>query len=216
MRSIDEQQEPSEPGNYRELRVLSEVEETPDITQRELSRRVGIALGLTNVLLRNLVQKGYVRAIQAGWKRWIYAVTPEGFSRKLHLTISYIHRVLNDYQSVREMLREQLHPLDLNAESRVAIYGRGDFAELVYLGLKEFGIEEIEVYDRSIKNGKRFLGMPVRELATLLPGQYDRVVIASLGKSEALISELRQLGLESHQVVTFFSNGKIGEGEWPT
>jgi len=212
MRSVDEQQDPSETGTYRELRVLSEVEETPEITQRELSLRVGIALGLTNVLLRNLVQKGYVRAVQAGWKRWIYAVTPEGFSRKLHLTITYIHRVLDDYQSVRQTLREQLHPLDLNAESRVAIYGRGDFAELVYLGLKEIGIEEIEIFDRVNPDGEKFLGMPVHELATLRPEQYDRVVIASLGRSEAIHTELRQLGLESHQVVAFFSNGTVGEG----
>ena len=59
-----------------ELRLLSQVEDSPEVTQRELSQRVGIALGLTNVLLRNLVQKGYIRATQANWKRWIYTLTP--------------------------------------------------------------------------------------------------------------------------------------------
>lgn len=213
MRSIDEQQGALEPATYRELRVLSEVEETPEITQRELSHRVGIALGLTNVLLRNLVQKGYVRAIQAGWKRWIYALTPDGFSRKLQLTIVYIHRVLDDYQGVRQTLREQLDPLSLNAESRVAIYGRGEFAELVYLGLKEIGIEEIEIFDRTNLDGEKFLGMSVHNISTLDPEQYERVVIASLRENEEAYAELRSLGLNSRQVVAFFSNGAVREGE---
>ena len=51
----------------RELQLLSEVVDKPEITQRELSQKVGIALGLTNVMLRNLVQKGYIRATNASW-----------------------------------------------------------------------------------------------------------------------------------------------------
>ena len=145
MRSHNEHQGTMEESTYRELRLLLEVEDKPDATQRELSQRVGIALGLTNVMLRNLAQKGYLRSTQANWKRWLYALTPEGFSHKIRLTVAYIHRVLDHYQNVRQTLREQLEPLALNAESRVAIYGTGEFAELVYLGLRDLGIEEIAV-----------------------------------------------------------------------
>ena len=76
MRSENEQESPILPEGYRELRLLSEVDYNPEITQRQLSTRLGIALGLTNLLLRNLAQKGYLRATQAGWKRWVYAITP--------------------------------------------------------------------------------------------------------------------------------------------
>ena len=88
MRSYDEQKPEGQRSRHRDLRVLSEVEDNPEITQRELSQRVGIALGLTNVVLRNLVQKGYVRATQAGWKRWLYNLTPEGFAQKVRLTVA--------------------------------------------------------------------------------------------------------------------------------
>lgn len=212
MRSEYEQKDPMEPDSYRELHVLKEVEITPDISQRDLSRRLGIALGLTNVLLRNLGQKGYIRASKAGWKRWIYALTPDGFSRKLALTVSYVHRVLNHYQGVRQTLREELHPLALNKESHVAIYGTGEFAELVYLGLKELGIEEIGVYSRGPVENERFLGMPVHDISILDPEGYERVVIASLRENEQAYIDLRQLGLNSRQVVAFFKTG--AEQEW--
>ena len=206
MRSEKEQQEPADVPTYRELRLLSEVAENPEVTQRELSGRIGIALGLTNVLLRHLVQKGYIRATKAGWKRWLYNLTPEGFSHKIHLTVAYIHRVLDHYQRVRQALRQQLIPLALHEESRIAIYGTGEFAELVYLALKEYAIEEIEVYGTVDGDDPRFLGMPVRNLATLDPGGYDRIVIASLGDSEGISEMLQLQGVAQQKVVTFFCN----------
>ena len=213
MGSINEQQDPLDTSSYRELRALIEVESNPDMTQRDLSRRLKIALGLTNVLLRNMVQKGYVRAIKAGWKRWLYALTPEGFSRKLQLSIAYMTRVLDHYQRVRSTLREQLDPLALNAESRVAIYGTGEFAELVYLGLKDIGIEEIDVFSPAPIGSEKFLGMPVRDIRGLQANGYDRIVIGDLHPSASVYSELDQLDLKPAQVVTFFTDGTGREGK---
>ena len=205
-RSEHEHKDSIQTDGYRELQLLSEVENNPEVTQRQLSTRLGIALGLTNVLLRNLAQKGYVRATQAGWKRWLYAITPDGFSHKVRLTVAYISRVLDHYQNVRQTLREQLEPLALTTESRIAICGTGEFAELVYLGLKEIGIEEIDVFSTKGPKGRMFLGMPVRDPATLRPEEYDRVVIALLGALEAPLDEIQGLDTSSDKVVTFFGN----------
>ena len=188
--------------------MLSEVEATPEASQRDLSRRMGIALGLTNVLLRNLAQKGYIRATQAGWKRWIYAITPSGFTRKVQLTVSYIHRFLDHYQQVRQTLRGELASLALNDESRVAIYGTGELAELVYLGLRELGIEEIDVFGLDGSIGGRFLGMSVRGGSALNPEEYDRVVVALLQDTDTICGELRQMGVGLDKLVTFFANGE--------
>ena len=200
-----------EPSTYRELRVLSEVDRTPQVSQRVLSRRLGLALGLTNLVVRNLAQKGYVRVTQTSWKRWVYLVTPEGFSRKVYLMVGYIHRVLDHYRQVRETLREQLEPLALNEESRVAIYGTGEFAELVYLGLREHGIEEINVFGPNGTDGRKFLGMPVRDVATLRADEYDRILVGLLGDLESPCQALREQGTSSYQLVTFFADGRERE-----
>ncbi|MQF67766.1 winged helix-turn-helix transcriptional regulator [SAR202 cluster bacterium AD-802-F09_MRT_200m] len=212
MRSRSEHEHIDEAPTSRELRILTEVEATPDITQRELATRVGIALGLTNVLLRNLAQKGYLRITQSGWKRWLYNLTPEGFSHKVRLTVAYIHRVLNDYQGVRQALREQLAPIALHEESRVAIYGTGEFAELVYLGLKEIRIEEIEVFGPAKSSGSSFLGMTVRDIDTLEPQDYDRVLVASLGNTDEILARLQKRGASPEKLITFFAEARVLEG----
>ena len=185
--------------------MLSEVEDKPDVTQRQLSSTIGVALGLTNLLLKNLVQKGYVRVSQASWKRRLYTLTPEGFSRRLRLMTNYIQMVLDHYQNVRQTLRDQLEPLALNSESRVAVYGTGQFAELVYLGLKEIGVEEIDFFEENADADLRFLGAPVMDVSAITMGRYDRVFIASVGSTKPLMCVLEKQGLEQDQMVTFFS-----------
>lgn len=208
MRSGNEHIDPVQPPDYRELQLLSEIEANPEVTQRQLSSKLGIALGLTNVMLRSLAQKGYLRATQASWKRWIYALTPDGFSQKFRLTVAYVNRVLDHYRSVRQTLREQLKPMALHEESRVAIYGTGEFAELVYLGLKELKIEEIDFFGPKGPDPHGFLGMPVRALSALQPEQYDRVIIAALTGWEATVEELRERGATPEKLVTFFDDGR--------
>ena len=211
MRSPDEHKGPLQPPDYRELRLLSEIEANPEVAQRQLSTRLGIALGLTNVLLRNLAQKGYLRATQASWKRWLYALTPDGFSQKIRLTVAYVNRVLDHYRSVRQTLREQLKPIAMHEESRIAIYGTGEFAELVYLGLKELKIEEIDFFGPNGPDARGFLGMPVRELSTLIPEEYDQVIIAELTDWEATVDELQEKGATSDKLVIFFADGRTRE-----
>jgi len=204
MSSKSEQRDPVEATVYRDLRLLSEVEDNPNITQRQMSQRIGIALGLTNVLMRNLIQKGYIRVSNATWKRRLYSLTPEGLSHKMHLTVGYIRRVVHHYRTVRETLNAELSILGLHGESRVAIYGTGEFAELVYLTLRELGIEEIEVFSSEGSPGGRFLGMPVHPITSLDPNQFDGVIVGELqAKSEAL-EVLMELDVPPGKSIAFF------------
>ena len=214
MRSENEQQDSLTSTVYRELQLLTEVDEAPDVTQRQLSVKFGIALGLTNMLLRNLVQKGYVRVSNATWKRRLYNLTPDGLAHKLRLTQGYITKVLDHYQNVRQTLREQMDGLGVNEESRVAIYGTSEFAELVFLGLKEIGIQEIEILEAvGGRRGERFLGMPVHDASTVNFENYDKIVVAVLDGSQPLNTELLSLGAPQHKVVTFFSTHSWGRRE---
>ena len=205
MRSENEQENPLDSPVYRDLRLMSEVDETPEVNQRQLSLRLGIALGLTNVLLKNLVQKGYVRVSNASWKRRLYNLTPEGLAHKLRLTTGYISRVLDHYQNVRQTLREQMEGLEVNQESRIAVCGTSEFAELVYLGLKEIGIEEITFCSNGNAVGERFLGVSVEDVMNINFNDYDKVVIAELQGCEALSQILWDLGVPEQKIVTFFS-----------
>lgn len=196
---------------YTELSLLSEVERAPDTTQRSLARTLGISLGLTNLLLRNVAHKGYLRVAQANWRRRLYALTPKGMIRRVLLTSAYVNRILGHYQRVKLILQEELEPLALHTESRVAIYGTEEFAELVYLGLRNLGIEEMDIFAPQFQEGRMFLGMPVRDVATLRPESYDRVLISTFDSVEMRYAELREQGVSTDKLVTFFKAKSLEE-----
>ena len=207
MRSTNEHSDDLDGAYYRELRLLEEVDTSQDLSQRKLANRLGIALGVANVLVRKVAQKGYIRISQRGWRRWAYALTPSGVARKVQLTRTYIENILDHYRQVRSELREELSSLPLSPDSRVAIVGTSGLAELAYLALLEIGVTEIEVFSDGAAT-KRFLGKDVLGLATIEPRKYAKVVIAVSRDTDGPRSELISRGVAREQIVEPFSSGR--------
>lgn len=202
------------PGNlegesYRELRLLEEVDATPELSQRHLAHKLGIALGVANLLVRNLVKKGYIRTRQVGWKRWVYVLTPAGVTRKVQLTMNYIERFHDHYRRVRALLREDLSSHTIDTESRIAIYGTTELAELMYLVLRDMGVTRIDVFDTH-HSDRTFLGMPVGSLDSIEPSDYVKVAVAFSEDVEARCQELYALGVSPSQVITLLQSPNQG------
>ncbi len=208
--------------SYRELRLLEEVDATPELSQRHLARSLGIALGVANLLIRNLVKKGYIRTTKVGWKRWVYVLTPAGMSRKVQLTLGYIERFHDHYRRVRQLLREDLGTHTIGPDSRIAIYGATELAELMFLVLREMGVTRIDIFDDRQGIGTAFLGMPVQGLGALVPEQYVKVAVAFPGDPATPCQELYDQGVSPSQVITLLqepspiavqTDGRIGTDE---
>ena len=186
-----EKKEDTEQNIYRELQILEEMEFDPRISQRNLSQKLGIALGLANLLIKSMVQKGYVKASKLGWKRWVYIVTPAGFTRKLHLTLAYIDRFFDQYKNVRELLKHQLDNLDLNSESRIALLGNKEFTELAYICLRDMGITEIDFISQS--GTEKILGNNTIKLETIDLTNHNAIILGihknSIEDKELLIKK---------------------------
>jgi DNA-binding MarR family transcriptional regulator len=196
-----------------EMHLLYEIDSQPDSSQRTLAARIGIALGLTNILIRKLVERGYIRVSQAGWKRWVYTLTPAGISHKTRLTVSYIQRFIGHYQQVRQLLGEEIASMDLHAESRIAVCGADSASEIVYLALRELEIEEIDFYGKDPMPGQRFVGMPLRDVKTLDPEAYDKVIVTQLEDNYLDLEILDRIEVSPEKLKTLFPNSNGTEPE---
>lgn len=161
----------------RDLKLLEEVEQNSRVTQRGLATTLGIALGLTNIYLKRLVRKGYIKCVNVQSNRITYLITPRGIAEKVRLTYEFMDYSLHLYGEVRQHLRAVLQECQ-TANRRVAIYGRGEAAELAYLSLKEFGLEPVAIFDAD--GGQDFLGMPVRPVRDHHQFAYDLMIVATL------------------------------------
>src|SRR5205085_7596936 len=121
----------------RHLQLLEAVEEDSRVTQRGLAVKLGIALGLTNIYLRRLVRKGYVKCVNVQSNRLHYLLTPTGIAEKTRLTYEFMEYSLFLYGHVRQHLRTVLEAAVHENRKRIAIYGTGEAAELAYLSVAE-------------------------------------------------------------------------------
>jgi DNA-binding MarR family transcriptional regulator len=189
----------------RNLAILTAIGEQESLTQRLLAERLGVALGLTNLYLKRLVTKGYVKvtdfpAKPAARKRLRYLLTAKGLSEKTRLTYEYMHRSLDLYRLTRVTLREALMHLPRTGVRRVVLYGRGEAAELAYLTLRELGLDPVGIF--ASEPGGTFLGMPVRDVRELVPGEIDVVVVATFDKPKLHVPALSALGIPADKLLT--------------
>jgi predicted transcriptional regulator len=177
---------------HRDLKLLEAVQQDSRVTQRNLASQLGIALGLANIYLKRLMRKGYIKCVNVQPNRLSYLITPRGIAEKARLTYEFMDYSLHLYREVRQHLRAIVHECAA-ADRRVAIYGRGEAAELAYLSLKEAGLEPVAVFDA--EGGHEFLGMPVRDVAEHTQIEYDLIIVATLDIPTQQIAALMQKGV---------------------
>ena len=86
------------------LRLMGEIDRNGNHSQRELSSRLNISVGLVNTFLKRLVNKGYFKVKTMPRNRVKYFLTPEGLARKSKLTVEYLRYSVNFYKDIKTLL----------------------------------------------------------------------------------------------------------------
>ena len=180
---------------YRSFLLLSEISGDEKLSQRELAKRLGIALGLVNSYLKNLVAKGFVRVNNFPKNRYAYLLTPKGFSEKSRLAYQHLSYFSSLYTVARQDYLKLFRALAAEGVRGVAFCGIDEVAEIAYLSLKEAGMELMMAMDPEGADRKFFDRSVVSPAIGLLSGNHI-IVITSLKRGEALREELLRMGAD--------------------
>ena len=183
----------------RDLLLLSELDRNDGATQRTLATKLGVALGLTNLYLKRLARKGYIKIKTIPRNRIRYLLTPEGFAEKSRLTYQYMEHSLSYYREIRGRLKDMLSSLEWKKGQRVAICGTGELAELAYLALREMNVDCVGFVDGKTRD--IFLSCRVFSPEEVAGCQLDRVLIADLDHAAAYEEQLLQFGLAREKLL---------------
>ncbi|MDH5526841.1 MAG: winged helix-turn-helix transcriptional regulator [Nitrospirota bacterium] len=167
-----------DPG--RTLRLLELIHQNGTLTQRELSRRMGIALGLVNLSLKRLMREELIKVSKLSPRRMVYLLTPGGMAEKGRLSTRFLSDSFSMYRSARRAFLRHFAELRDNGQRRVMLYGDGPVAEAAFLTLQELKLELVGVAG----TGGPFLGRDPLDAAQAGAHRVDRVLFA--GAPEAL------------------------------
>ena len=98
--------------DFQLLRIL---EESPEISQREIAQRLKISVGTVNFCLKALTEKGWVKAQNFRKSnnrlKYAYILTPAGLHSKTLITRDFLKRKIQEYEALQieiSELREEL------------------------------------------------------------------------------------------------------------
>ena len=184
----------------RDLQLLSEVERDAGVTQRSLAQKLGVALGLTNLYLKRLARKGYIKITTIPRHRIKYLLTPRGMAEKTRLTYLYMQYSLSYYRDMRQRLKKVLTGLSDAGAKRIVICGTGELAELAYLSIREMDMALVGFVDD--REGHTFLSYPVWPVEALPKWEFDAVLIADLEVATKILARIARAGIPKAKIVT--------------
>ena len=98
-------------NNEDHFEVLRKIQSNPNSTQRELAAKLGFSLGKLNYCLKALQKKGLVKIenFKKNPKKinYFYVLTPAGISQKTKLTINFMKRKMQEYDSLKKELKNK-------------------------------------------------------------------------------------------------------------
>lgn len=96
--------------NKTEFKTLRELAGSGPVSQRQLSKKVGLSLGAVNYVIKELIKKGYIVAERFKNSNhkigYIYALTPQGVNAHVKATQIFLEEKLQEYEKLRLEIEE--------------------------------------------------------------------------------------------------------------
>ena len=189
--------------SYKSLLLLDEISKGEALSQRDLSKKLNIALGLVNSYIKNLVSKGYITIKTIPAKRYAYYLTPKGFSEKTRLTYHHLQNFTNLYKEARRDFKELFSRLSQEGVMSVVFAGADEAAEIAYLSLQEFDIAFAGIVDDD-RAGKTFFKYTIMPFEKIKDINADFVIVSSFLKRDEVFKKLGTLGVPSEKIESIF------------
>ena len=127
-----------------ELKVISEISKNSTASQRHLSKALDLSLGMVNIILHRLIEKGYMKIKQLDGRRVNYILTPKGFSEKLKRSSEYIFSTIDAFSAIKAQIKKKMMDCYAAGNRRFVILGGGELLNLTELSFKELDLKDAD------------------------------------------------------------------------
>ncbi|MFA5316651.1 MAG: winged helix-turn-helix transcriptional regulator [Dehalococcoidales bacterium] len=177
----------------RNLQLLEEISRDSGASQRKLSEKLGVALGVTNACLKKMAQKGHIKIKGINHKRISYYLTPEGFTEKTRLTYHFLEYTVSYYINLKKNLSGKMENISKQGVKKAVFYGAGDVMEVAFVISHEANIELLGIIDddpqkQGTKKFNYTIGGPDR-IKELKP---DAIIITSIRYKDKIIRNINE------------------------
>lgn len=128
----------------KEFAVIREISGNHSPDQRTIAIRAGISLGLTNLIIKHLIGKGYIKSKQLNRKKIQYILTPKGFAEKAKKSYNFALKTINLLKTMREKIQELVIDEYSNGSNHFTISGNHELSDLTDVAVKNLNNPDIK------------------------------------------------------------------------
>jgi hypothetical protein len=186
------------------LQIFNLIEENPNLSEKKITSKTGLAAGLVHSFMRHVLSKGLIRAKKVSPKRWLYFITPAGFLLKSTLTLKYFKRTFEAFKNAQKAVKVKIDSLYENNHRQLVIAADNELANIVSLNINEKkGLELVAIVSKNPDNLEGLNGniVPISKLESL---EYDRLLICD-PEFESWMSE-EGIEVSKEKIVHFVSD----------
>ncbi|MDA3845074.1 MAG: winged helix-turn-helix transcriptional regulator [Vallitaleaceae bacterium] len=138
-----------------EYTIMSEIVDNENVTQRELSKKLGISVSTVNVLIKKMIKKGLIKMIQVTQKQVFYMLTPIGLMEKAKKTVRYLKAHYRAIYETKEKIKSIIGELGQEHDAIFVLMHDDEMGEMIALAVDEIDIThskaKIQVLDKKQK-----------------------------------------------------------------
>lgn len=204
----DEELSLEEKETRRNLRVLEEIEKNPSISQRDLSKRLGVALGIINSCIHTLARKGLIKIRGKNNRTLTYHLTHRGVLHKSRLAMKWTKNTINFYRRARQEIAGKLQTLANEGIKSIVLYGTDELAEIALIVASEANLEVLGIIadnqgdDQTRRS--QILGHPVGNPKEILKSKPEAVITCTEISKEK-ISQLKKLSADGIKFLHYYA-----------
>ena len=128
----------------RELKIIEEISRDKNLTQRKISQGLGLSLGMTNLILKKLVNKGYIKVKGLNRRKVQYILTPKGFTEKAKRSYRYFLKTIHSLKEMKKKIQQLVLIEYEKGKTHFIILGDGELADIIELSVKDLNKSELE------------------------------------------------------------------------
>lgn len=193
---------------YKEFLILDLIEKDSNITQRAMSKALGVAVSMVNNYLVEYEQKGYITRKYHSTKTVEYFITKTGSERRKLLNIWYLKSSHKVYASAKDNIISFLNQIIIKGFKKIFFYGAGEVAEIILQVMNddnEIPLEVVAVIDDDPKKQKTFLANhSIIGLGDISKFAHDGILISSYKNHEEINRKLAAIKYPKEKIIYFF------------
>lgn len=170
------------------LELLQAIDQKDDINQRDLAQGMGVALGLANSYLKRCVKKGWIKISTAPANRYLYYLTPTGFTEKARLTADFFATSLTLFRQSGDVYSQIFAECVDHEHYRIVLVGLSDLTEIALMRSMQTEVEVVAIFQPGATRSE-FFGVEVKH-HLLKTSEFDCVVLTSMEQTSELVEHL--------------------------